>query len=145
MSRRKALLKIIILGDSGVGKTSLMNQYVNKKFSNQYKATIGAGSLHGPSRAMIWVGTVVQNSHESRRKYWATRSSVHSFARTAHSSACSTLLAPLCLPAPLRSFVCSLAHRLPSSWESEWFLVVFFLFCSDNPHSAPSLCSAQIS
>lgn len=25
-----------------VGKTSLMNQYVSKKFSNQYKATIGA-------------------------------------------------------------------------------------------------------
>ena len=36
------LLKVIILGDSGVGKTSLMNQYVNNKFSEQYKATIGA-------------------------------------------------------------------------------------------------------
>ncbi|ORX53808.1 hypothetical protein BCR36DRAFT_582065 [Piromyces finnis] len=41
----KNLLKAIILGDSGVGKTSLMNQYVNKKFSNQYKATIGADFL----------------------------------------------------------------------------------------------------
>ncbi|KAE9545883.1 hypothetical protein FO519_010905, partial [Halicephalobus sp. NKZ332] len=41
-ARKKALLKVIILGDSGVGKTSLMNQYVNKRFSNQYKATIGA-------------------------------------------------------------------------------------------------------
>ena len=30
---------------SRVGKTSLMNQYVNKKFSNQYKATIGADFL----------------------------------------------------------------------------------------------------
>ena len=28
-----------------VGKTSLMNQYVNKKFSTQYKATIGADFL----------------------------------------------------------------------------------------------------
>lgn len=27
--------------DISVGKTSLMNQYVNKKFSGQYKATIG--------------------------------------------------------------------------------------------------------
>uniref|UniRef100_A0A8C8WM07 Ras-related protein Rab-7a n=1 Tax=Panthera leo TaxID=9689 RepID=A0A8C8WM07_PANLE len=44
-SRKKVLLKVIILGDSGVGKTSLMNQYVNKKFSNQYKATIGADFL----------------------------------------------------------------------------------------------------
>ncbi|KAK6016599.1 Ras family protein [Ostertagia ostertagi] len=43
--RKKALLKVIILGDSGVGKTSLMNQYVNRRFSNQYKATIGADFL----------------------------------------------------------------------------------------------------
>ncbi|CRK14396.1 hypothetical protein BN1708_002669, partial [Verticillium longisporum] len=26
-TRKKVLLKVIILGDSGVGKTSLMNQY----------------------------------------------------------------------------------------------------------------------
>jgi Ras-related protein Rab-7A len=42
---KKVLLKVIILGDSGVGKTSLMNQYVHKRFSNQYKATIGADFL----------------------------------------------------------------------------------------------------
>ncbi|XP_010521112.1 PREDICTED: ras-related protein Rab7 [Tarenaya hassleriana] len=40
--RRRTLLKVIVLGDSGVGKTSLMNRYVNNKFSQQYKATIGA-------------------------------------------------------------------------------------------------------
>ena len=28
-----------------VGKTSLMNQYVNRKFTSQYKATIGADFL----------------------------------------------------------------------------------------------------
>ncbi|KAG5245277.1 hypothetical protein OIU76_002572 [Salix suchowensis] len=39
---RRALLKVIVLGDSGVGKTSLMNQYVYKKFTQHYKATIGA-------------------------------------------------------------------------------------------------------
>ncbi|RPA76590.1 hypothetical protein BJ508DRAFT_417508 [Ascobolus immersus RN42] len=44
-ARKKVLLKVIILGDSGVGKTSLMNQYVNKKFSSSYKATIGADFL----------------------------------------------------------------------------------------------------
>ncbi|GMH69755.1 hypothetical protein TL16_g05233 [Triparma laevis f. inornata] len=43
--RKKVLLKIIILGDSGVGKTSLMNQYVSKRFTSQYKATIGADFL----------------------------------------------------------------------------------------------------
>ncbi|GMG99057.1 hypothetical protein Nepgr_000897 [Nepenthes gracilis] len=44
-SRRRMLLKVIILGNSGVGKTSLMNQFVNHKFTNQYKATIGADFL----------------------------------------------------------------------------------------------------
>ena len=42
---RKVMLKVIILGCSGVGKTSLMNQYTSGKFSNQYKATIGADFL----------------------------------------------------------------------------------------------------
>ena len=42
---KKSLLKITILGDSGVGKTSLMNQYVAKKFDQRYKATIGADFL----------------------------------------------------------------------------------------------------
>ncbi|KAL4308150.1 hypothetical protein GQ457_01G029250 [Hibiscus cannabinus] len=40
--QKRTLLKVILLGDSGVGKTSLMNQYVHMKFSQQYKATIGA-------------------------------------------------------------------------------------------------------
>ncbi|KAJ8301781.1 hypothetical protein KUTeg_020768 [Tegillarca granosa] len=44
-TRKRAFLKVIILGDSGVGKTSLMNQYVNRRFSNEYKATIGADFL----------------------------------------------------------------------------------------------------
>ena len=35
---------------------------------------------------------MVQNSHESRGKYWATRTSVRSFARTAHLFACSARL-----------------------------------------------------
>lgn len=43
--RKKVLLKVIILGDSGVGKTSLMNQYVSRRFTQQYKATIGADFL----------------------------------------------------------------------------------------------------
>mmetsp|Transcript_28219 Transcript_28219/g.39252 ORF Transcript_28219/g.39252 Transcript_28219/m.39252 type:complete len:212 (+) Transcript_28219:112-747(+) len=43
--RKKVLKKVIILGDSGVGKTSLMGQYVHRKFSSQYKATIGADFL----------------------------------------------------------------------------------------------------
>jgi Ras-related protein Rab-7A len=43
--RQKALLKIIVLGDSNVGKTSVLTQYVKNKFSEKFKATIGADFL----------------------------------------------------------------------------------------------------
>eukprot|EP00026_Physarum_polycephalum_P016436 Phypoly_transcript_17339.p1 GENE.Phypoly_transcript_17339~~Phypoly_transcript_17339.p1 ORF type:complete len:211 (+),score=27.72 Phypoly_transcript_17339:102-734(+) len=43
--RKKHLFKIILLGDSGTGKTSLMGRFVNNKFSQQYRATIGADFL----------------------------------------------------------------------------------------------------
>ena len=42
---RKYILHIFFQHTYSVGKTSLMNQYVNKKFSTQYKATIGADFL----------------------------------------------------------------------------------------------------
>ena len=35
-------IKIVILGDSGVGKTSLLSQYVHQKAANNTKPTIGA-------------------------------------------------------------------------------------------------------
>jgi Ras-related protein Rab-7A len=38
-------LKIVILGDSGVGKTCLLQRYCQDRFSGQYKATIGADFL----------------------------------------------------------------------------------------------------
>jgi Ras-related protein Rab-7A len=37
--------KITFNSKNSVGKTSLMNQFVNNKFSSQYKATIGADFL----------------------------------------------------------------------------------------------------
>ena len=37
-----SLQKVIVLGCSGVGKTSLMERYVAARFQQQYKATIGA-------------------------------------------------------------------------------------------------------
>ena len=45
MSKHKHLFKIVILGDSNVGKTCLLQQFVNKQFSMSYKATVGADFL----------------------------------------------------------------------------------------------------
>ena len=41
-SQKKVLLKVIILGESGVGKTAILNKYVNQQFIEAHKATIGA-------------------------------------------------------------------------------------------------------
>ena len=41
-SRKKNFLKIVILGDSGVGKTTLLQQYLNGKVNANSKPTIGA-------------------------------------------------------------------------------------------------------
>ena len=43
--KRKVLMRFILLGDAGVGKSSLMTQYVSEKFTQRYKATIGADFL----------------------------------------------------------------------------------------------------
>ena len=63
MSHRSSLLKVILLGDSGVGKTSLMDRYINKKWAAQYKATIGADFLTKEvevddrlATLQVWVG-----------------------------------------------------------------------------------------
>uniref|UniRef100_A0A3P8U6A6 Ras-related protein Rab-7b n=1 Tax=Amphiprion percula TaxID=161767 RepID=A0A3P8U6A6_AMPPE len=38
-------LKIILIGDSGVGKSSVMNRYVNHRSTNMYRAMIGTDFL----------------------------------------------------------------------------------------------------
>jgi len=43
--KNRVMLKFVILGDSGVGKTSIMNRFHSDKFTGQYKATIGADFL----------------------------------------------------------------------------------------------------
>eukprot|EP00347_Sterkiella_histriomuscorum_P002372 403368408 len=40
-SGKQIVLKVILLGDSSVGKTSIINQYVKKIFSDNLKPTIG--------------------------------------------------------------------------------------------------------
>jgi small GTP-binding protein len=53
--------KIIVIGDMGVGKSSLVQRFVNDSFSNDYKATIGVDFeveqfqiLNIPFQIQIW-------------------------------------------------------------------------------------------
>ncbi len=53
--------KIVVLGDSGVGKTSIVQRYVNDRFSDNYRPTTGAQPLkktleHGGDtvKLVIW-------------------------------------------------------------------------------------------
>ena len=41
-NQKKTVLKICIIGNSGVGKTSLIIRYIKNKFDNQYRITVGA-------------------------------------------------------------------------------------------------------
>lgn len=54
---QKSLLKVVVLGDAGVGKTSVVKQYVNETFDEHYKPTIGADFLtkdvHLPNRRAL--------------------------------------------------------------------------------------------
>jgi Ras-related protein Rab-7A len=45
LHKRKALLKILLLGQSGVGKSSLLLRFVEKSFTIATKSTIGADFL----------------------------------------------------------------------------------------------------
>jgi len=45
MARRNILFKMVVLGESGVGKTSLLVRYVENKFSIATKSTIGSDFL----------------------------------------------------------------------------------------------------
>jgi len=45
---KKILYKIVVLGNSSVGKTSFLERYVHGKFSNNYKSTLGIDFLSKP-------------------------------------------------------------------------------------------------
>jgi len=41
MQQRELMYKVLVVGDIGVGKTSIIRRYVNRSFSTQYKTTVG--------------------------------------------------------------------------------------------------------
>lgn len=41
-AQQKCFIKIVAIGDSGVGKTSLIQMFENAKFTESFKPTIGA-------------------------------------------------------------------------------------------------------
>ncbi|MHA1378352.1 MAG: Rab family GTPase [Candidatus Helarchaeota archaeon] len=45
MEEKRYILKAIIIGDYAVGKTSLLNKYIDEKFSLDYKPTLGYNIL----------------------------------------------------------------------------------------------------
>uniref|UniRef100_A0A7E4V248 Ras-related protein Rab-32 n=1 Tax=Panagrellus redivivus TaxID=6233 RepID=A0A7E4V248_PANRE len=79
-SLRKPILKVIVLGDSGVGKTSLVEQFVNRRFKDRHVETIGMDIL---SKAVTVGGT------DAKLEIWDTagqerfRSIAHNYYRGA--------------------------------------------------------------
>lgn len=63
MMSYKAHIKIVLLGDGGVGKTSIARRYLKKGFSHEYKQTIGVDvfaknsslEIHGNRVNISWV------------------------------------------------------------------------------------------
>lgn len=45
MGTKEFVFKVAVLGSAGVGKTSLINRYVDRKFSEDYKPTLGASII----------------------------------------------------------------------------------------------------
>ena len=76
--------------------------------------------------------TVGQNNQEYRLKYWATHSSVYLFTSTAHSFACSALLALLARSAVLTRSLTSLTD------VNDW-MTMLSVFFSVLDHSATIL------
>ena len=88
-------------------------KFLLKPDKNLIKESMGFALVHDANPPNVCYvsltdDTVVWNNQKYRLKYWATRTSVCSFARTAHSFACSGLLASLAASAALtRSLACS--------------------------------------
>lgn len=65
-------LKIVLVGDANVGKTSILNQYIYKKYNNYRESTIGAtfftreyNFLYSPDNMLLYKPGVESNGKKS--------------------------------------------------------------------------------
>ncbi len=77
--RKEFVLKIAILGDAGVGKTSLVNQYVTHSFKSDYRKTLGVNIVRKDIefkskdiqvRLLLWDIAGQQQYEKARNKYY---------------------------------------------------------------------------
>ena len=57
--KARSVLKVILLGDPSVGKTSLIQQYIHGRFKHSYQVTIGLDVL---SKSIIFPDREVELS-----------------------------------------------------------------------------------
>lgn len=56
-SHKERLYKVLVIGDLGVGKTSIIKRYVQQRFSGNYRATIGVDFA---LKVLSWGGETVR-------------------------------------------------------------------------------------
>ncbi|MBD3256291.1 MAG: GTP-binding protein, partial [Candidatus Lokiarchaeota archaeon] len=79
VKKAKFVWKLLILGDTAVGKTSLLNQYVSHSFKEDYKATLGVNiiiknvemeEIDGIVRLILWDIAGQDRYEKSRKAYY---------------------------------------------------------------------------
>lgn len=73
-NRKEHLYKILVIGDLGVGKTSIIKRYVHQTYSTNYRATIGVDFA---LKVLNW------DSETVRLQLWDIAGSLPSSARAA--------------------------------------------------------------
>ena len=111
--------------------TQIMRDFYRNKRRNEappHLYAIADGALQFLELGESCWYTMVENRKERRCKYWATRSSFRSFARTAHSFACSGLLALLARSAALTRSLAHFAHSLARGTVNDCMAILSVFF-----------------
>ena len=79
IKNRDYVLKLAVLGDAGVGKTSLVNQFVEERFKEDYKATMGVNlimrtikleQINSNARLILWDIAGQEQYEKTRGAYY---------------------------------------------------------------------------